>query len=83
MSIFDGIDMSDPCKVWPVLQRALDELLAGEGVASTKFGDDEVRFAQANISALQARIRELKAECNAKNGGGVRRHAIRAGWRRY
>jgi hypothetical protein len=81
-SIFDGIDMSNPCDVYPVLEAALNRLLVGEAVTRARFGDDDVTFGKANISALQARIRELKAQCDA--GRGLRRrHAIRAGFIRY
>lgn len=82
-SIFDGIDMNDPCKVWPKMQEALDRLLVGEGVVRARFGEDDVEFARSNIGALQKRIAELKAECAAKTSGRVRRHAIRGGFVRY
>lgn len=81
-SIFDGIDMKDPCKVWPVLQRSLDELLAGERAVRGRFGEDDVQFAQSDIIELRRRISDLKAECAAKSGR-VRRHAIRGGFVRY
>ena len=81
-SIFDGIDMSNPCAVWPVMQAALDRLLVGEGAVRAKFGADEVEFGRGSIAALQRRIADLKAECAAK-GGRVRRHAIRAGFVHY
>lgn len=81
-SIFDGIDMSDPCTVWPKMQKALDLLLVGEGVVRAHFGDDDVEFSRGNIAALQRRIADLKAECAAKSGR-VRRHAIRGGFVRY
>lgn len=81
-SIFDGIDMSDPCAVWPVMQSALDKLLVGEGVVRARFGEDDVEFARGNIAALTRRIADLKAECAAKSGK-VRRHAIRGGFVRY
>lgn len=81
-SIFAGIDMSNPCAVWPVMQAALDKLLVGESVVRGKFGDDDVEFGRSNIAALQRRIADLKAECAAKSGK-VRRHAIRAGFVRY
>lgn len=81
-SIFDNIDMSDPCAVWPKMQEALDRLLVGEGFVRAKFGEDDVEFGRANIAALQRRIADLKAECAAKSGR-VRRHAIRGGFVRY
>jgi hypothetical protein len=81
-SIFDGIDMSNPCAVWPVMQAALDHLLVGEGIVRARFGEDDVEFGRSNIAALQRRIADLKAECAARSGR-VRRHAIRAGFVRY
>lgn len=82
-SVFDGVDMTDPCAVWPVLQSTLDRLLAGEMVTRARFGDDDVEFNRGSIGALQSRIRELKSECEAKTSGRPRRFAIRAGFRRY
>mgnify|MGYP001011505833 CR=1 FL=1 len=81
-SIFDGIDMTDPCAVWPVMQAALDRLLVGETEVRARFGEDEVEFGRGNVAALQRRIADLKAECAAKSGR-VRRHAIRCGFVRY
>lgn len=81
-SIFDGIDMTNPCAVWPVMQAALDRLLIGESVVRARFGEDDVEFGRASIAALQRRIADLKAECAAKSGK-VRRHAIRGGFVRY
>lgn len=81
-SIFDGIDMSDPCAVWPVMQKALDQLLVGESIVRARFGQDDVEFGRSNITALQRRIADLKAECLAKQGK-VRRHAIRGAFVRY
>lgn len=80
-SIFDNIDMADPCAVWPKMQEALDRLLVGEGFVRASFGEDEVEFNRANIRELRMRIADLKAQCEAKNTPGrVRRHAIRGGF---
>lgn len=81
-SIFDGIDMTDPCAVWPILDRVLLELLAGERATRARFGEDDVEFQKGDVAELRKRINELKAECDAKNGR-VRRHAIRGGFVRY
>ena len=81
-SIFDGIDMNDPCAVWPVMQAALDRLLVGETEVRARFGNDDVEFGRGNIDALQRRVADLKAACEAKSGK-VRRHAIRGGFVRY
>lgn len=82
-SIFDGIDMTDPCQVWPKLEETYLQLLAGESVVRSKFGEEEVQFSAINISSLKAKIAELKAECSAMHSRRPRRHAIRAGWRSY
>ena len=79
MSIFDGIDMSDPCAVWPKLQQALDSLLAGEQVVRAKFGDDEQEFQRVDIGTLQSRIQTLKVECASKSSGLPVRRAITFG----
>jgi len=79
-SVFDGIDMTDPCEVWPVMQSALDRLLVGESVVRARFGDDDVEFGRGSIAALERRIAELKAECVRWTTGRVRRHAIRGGF---
>lgn len=82
MSIFDGIDMSEPCAVWPVMQAALDRLLVGGTEVRARFGEDEIEFGRGNIAELKRRVADLKAECEAKSGR-VRRHAIRGGFVRY
>ncbi|WP_319568368.1 hypothetical protein [Cohaesibacter marisflavi] len=78
-SIFDGIDMSDPCAVWPKLQQVCDRLLAGEMVVKARFGDDEREWQRGNLSELRKRIIELKAECARKNGAPPVRRAFRYG----
>lgn len=82
-SIFDEVDMSDPCVVWPKLDEVLNRLLVGESVVRSRFGEEEIQFSAVNISALKTRISELKAACAAKQTGRPRRHAIRAGFKRY
>ena len=78
-SVFDGIDISDPCSVWPKLDEVLNRLLAGEMSVRGRFGNDEHQFQQSDIGALESRIRTLKAECIAKTTGKSRRRAITFG----
>ena len=52
-SIFDGIDMADPCAVYPVLEAAYYRLLAGENVVRSKFGDEEMQFSIADAKILE------------------------------
>lgn len=75
-SIFDGIDDSDPCALWPVLQGVADRLLAGEMVTRARFGDEEHEFQSGDIRALRARIRELQSECARRTGATPRRRAL-------
>ncbi len=78
-SIFDNIDMSDPCEVWPKLQEVHDRLLAGEMVVRGKFEEDEQEFQRVDLPAIIRRIRELKYECAAKSGKPPTRRAITFG----
>jgi len=82
-SIFTGIDMSDPCAVWPKLQEALDRLLAGERTSEiemrTQVSSVRKEFAQTDRMALQQRIRILKLECARKTTGRPSRRAITFG----
>ena len=78
-SIFDGVDMSDPCALWPKLQEVADRLLAGEGVIRARFGDDEREWQRASLPDLQGRIRALKLECARKQGRRPVRRAITFG----
>lgn len=80
MSVFDGVDTSDPCQMWPVLQDVLDKLLAGEMSVRGRFGDDEQEWQRTDIGALRQRIRELKHDCAVKQGVVTgRRRAISFG----
>ena len=78
-SIFDGIDMSDPCAVYPKLEQVLDRLLSGEMVVRARVGEDERQWQQASIPALRTRIRELKAACARKSGARPPRRALTFG----
>lgn len=80
-SIFAGIDMSDPCLVWPRMQKALDQLLVGETAVRVRFQQHETEFRPGNIDALRARIADLRSQCESKGSVRVRRHAIRGGFR--
>lgn len=79
-SIFDDIDMSDPCKVYPILEATLYRLIAGESVVRSKFGEEEIQFSPADSKALELKIADLKAQCRAKNLNRPLRHAIKCGW---
>jgi uncharacterized small protein (DUF1192 family) len=81
MALLDGIDLTNPCQVWPQLQAAYYSLLAGETEARVRFREREVELTQASLPALQREIERLKAECERKQGRRAR-YAIRAGFRR-
>lgn len=68
MGILDGIDVSNPCLVWPRLQEAYYRLLAGDAEASARFGEDEVEFHRGDAAKLKAEITRLQVECNRRNG---------------
>lgn len=78
-SIFDGIDITDPCAMWPKLQEVADRLVAGEMVVRARFGEEERQYQHANIPELKRRIRELKLECARQEGKAAPRRAITFG----
>lgn len=78
-SIFDGLDMSDPCALWPKLQEVADRMMAGEQVVRAKFGMDEREWQRSDLAAINARIRTLKAECARKRGERPARRALTFG----
>jgi hypothetical protein len=82
-SAFDGIDTSDPCAVWPILNNAYLKLLAGESVTRVMFGPQDVMFQRTDMSELRRARDELKAQCEAAQSGKprVRRRAFSSGFR--
>ena len=82
-SPFDGLDLTDACAVWPVLEKAYLELVAGKSVTRVMFGQQDVMFAQGNIQELRRLRDEKKAECQAAQAGVTkpRRRAFRGAFR--
>ena len=80
-SIFKDIDMSDPCAVWPVLEKAYLQMMTGEQVVRARFGNDETTFSAGSSLQLKQKIAELKAACQAKQTGRRARRAFKAGFR--
>lgn len=82
--IFDGIDMTDPCAVYPVLEGALNRLIAGAQTVElekrTQISTVRKEFSKGDESALRIRIAELRAQCMEKQGVSSGHHAIRAGF---
>lgn len=71
--LLDGIDLSNPCLVWPRLQEAYYRLLGGDREIRIKFAGqggqtEEVEFAGADPKALLAEIERLKAACDRRSG---------------
>lgn len=81
-SIFAGLDLSDPCAIWPRMQAAYDRMLMGESVVRVRFQGHETEFGRGNMTELKDRIADLRAACEAKTTPRrIRRHAIRGGFR--
>lgn len=78
-SLFDGIDTTDPCLVWPVLQTAYYKLAAGESEVRVKYAEFDVTVQPASIQELEVLITRLKGECNRKQGIRTR-FAMRGGF---
>ncbi|MBG6172963.1 hypothetical protein IWQ55_000010 [Labrenzia sp. EL_208] len=78
-SLFDGIDTSDPCLVWPVLQTAYYKLAAGESEVRVRYQEFDVAVQPANLQELGALITRLKGECSRKQGIRTR-FAMRGGF---
>lgn len=80
-SPFDGIDIEDPCAVWPILHKAHLNLLAGKTYTRVRIGQDDVSFGKTDIAALERKVNELKSACEASQSGRRRRRAFTAGFR--
>ncbi|MCV0427816.1 MAG: hypothetical protein K5905_20355 [Roseibium sp.] len=78
-SIFDGIDTTDPCLVWPILQSALYRLAAGEAEVRVRYEDFDVAVQPANQKELERLITRLRVEC-ARKTGKRSRFAMRGGF---
>ena len=76
MTTLDGLDLGDPCAVWPKLDEILVRLLAGDGLVRARFGDDEQEFQRADIAELRRERDRRKAECEAR--ATKQRHRRRA-----
>ncbi|BAP94461.1 hypothetical protein [Aurantimonas phage AmM-1] len=76
-SLFDNIDETDPCQVWPVLEKIRLRILAGEMVTTARFGTDEKTWQKSDLEALKGEIARLKGECIVRSGGNRPRYAKR------
>jgi len=80
MALLDGVDLTNPCLVWPKLQEAYYRLLAGDTDVRVRFREREVEVGRADPKLLLQEIERLKAACERKQGKRAR-YAIRAGYR--
>lgn len=71
------IDLDDPCRAAKILRGLRIQISAGGQTETVRFGDDEVRYGKANLTALDEEIERLSAECAATSGGRRRRFAKR------
>jgi hypothetical protein len=69
---FAGMSAS-PCEALAALKDAQLQLVAGQAVASCRFGDQEIRFSRSNETELRLLIARLSAECD--HARGVKRSA--------
>lgn len=66
------VDFDDPCAVADALRKAELSIVTGGGVATSRFGDDEVRWHASNITRLRELISRYEGQCAAKSGKRVR-----------
>lgn len=63
------IDLDDPCTAVKILRGLRMQIIAGGQPETVRFGNDEVRYSKANVTALDKEIERLSAECAAIRGG--------------
>lgn len=63
-----SVDMDDPCVMATELRKIELQVVTGAGVVMTRFGDDEVRWSNANLDRLRDLIGDYERRCNLKNG---------------
>lgn len=72
----DQVDIEDPCAVVASLRKVELQLVTGGGVVRARFGEDDVQFSIASMSALRDLIARYETLCAAK-AGRRRRYARR------
>lgn len=85
-----AVNWEDPCARAAALRGAYYALISGASESmirhSTSEGDEEVRFARADIAKLKSELVSAETECAILNGTAVpgrsRRYAIRGGSKR-
>lgn len=67
-----SVNVNDPCAVVTELKKAQLVIATGGSVSMTRFGEDEVRFSAANLTALKSLIADYEAQCARKSGQRTR-----------
>lgn len=70
-----------PCDRAERLRGIRDALITGDAVTETKFGEDAVKFAKADMAALNREIAAAEAACAASLGERPRRKRFAMGAR--
>lgn len=63
-----SVDMDDPCAVATELRKVELQVVTGTGVVMTRFGDEEVRWSNANLGRLRELIGDYERRCSLKSG---------------
>lgn len=58
----------DPCVRLERLRSVREALISGQAVSETAFGEDRVRFAKADLPALEREIAEADRACALRRG---------------
>ncbi|MGS1093104.1 hypothetical protein ACVCNR_00785 [Aquamicrobium terrae] len=66
------VDIDDPCALVKELRKAELMLATGGGIVRARFGDDDVQFSSASLSALRELINRYEVLCAAKCGTRLR-----------
>lgn len=66
------VNIDDPCAVLTELRTAELVLATGGGIVRARFGDDDVQFSSASLSALRDLINRYEGMCAAKCGKRLR-----------
>lgn len=74
-------ELEDPCAEAQALRDARRDIVLGESVVETRFGEDQVKFTKADLPALNALIADAERRCAESQGRPRRRYAKRIRFR--
>lgn len=57
---------ADPCAEAARLRELRTAIITGQSESQIRFGDEEVRYAKADMAALDREIARLEAECSGR-----------------